>query len=137
MVISAAINEIVIPSIKSDPNVKLLTSNSSFNCNNAAAIIVGIDINIENGKGGRFKGENGSSALIADLAPFISMKIRINEKINKLFPEFDIQTIKKIIWENSSRINIRNNNVLNVDIRWDIIKSDFHKIGRQFIHNCN
>ena len=48
MVISAAINEIVIPSIKSDPNVKLLTSNSSFNCNNAAAIIVGIDINIEN-----------------------------------------------------------------------------------------
>jgi hypothetical protein len=62
---------------------------------------------------------------------------KILEKINKLFPEFDIQTIKKIIWENSSRINIRNNNVLNVDIRWDIIKSDFHKIGKQFIHNCN
>ncbi len=52
------------------------------NLEKRVSIQAGIDINIENGKGGRFQGEDGSSALIADLAPFISMKIRINEKMN-------------------------------------------------------
>lgn len=42
----------------------------------------GVDINIENGKGGRFQDEDGSAALIADVAGFISTKIQVNEKIS-------------------------------------------------------
>lgn len=46
------------------------------------SVQAGVDINIENGKGGRFQAEDGSSALIADLAGFISTKIQFNEKIS-------------------------------------------------------
>ncbi|MFT5621821.1 MAG: outer membrane receptor for ferrienterochelin and colicins, partial [Flavobacteriaceae bacterium] len=46
------------------------------------SVQAGIDINIENGKGGRFQDEDGSSALIADLAGFVSTKIQINEKLS-------------------------------------------------------
>lgn len=42
----------------------------------------GVDINIENGVGGRFSEEDGSSAIIADLAGFVSTTIEVNEKIN-------------------------------------------------------
>lgn len=42
----------------------------------------GVDLNIENGQGGRFKDEDGSAAIIADLAAFMSTNIKINEKIN-------------------------------------------------------
>lgn len=42
----------------------------------------GIDFNVENGKGGRFKDEDGSAAVIADLAAFVSTKIKVNEKLD-------------------------------------------------------
>ncbi|MCB9256191.1 MAG: TonB-dependent receptor [Chitinophagales bacterium] len=41
----------------------------------------GIDFNIENGIGGRFSDEDGSAALIADLAFFYSSNFQFNEKI--------------------------------------------------------
>ena len=45
-------------------------------------IQAGTDINIENGKGGRFSEEDGSSIVIADIAFFASINIQINEKLN-------------------------------------------------------
>jgi len=42
----------------------------------------GFDINIENGKGGRFSEEDGSAAIIADLAVFMSTKIQLFDKFN-------------------------------------------------------
>jgi outer membrane receptor for ferrienterochelin and colicins len=45
-------------------------------------IQAGADINIENGRGGRFSGEDGSSVVIADIAFFVSTNIKLNEKIN-------------------------------------------------------
>ena len=45
-------------------------------------IQAGTDINIENGKGGRFSEEDGSSIVIADIAFFASINIKINEKLN-------------------------------------------------------
>jgi outer membrane receptor for ferrienterochelin and colicins len=42
----------------------------------------GIDFNIENGVGGRFSDEDGSSAVMADLAGFVSTHIAITEKLS-------------------------------------------------------
>ena len=68
---------------------------------------------------------------------------KILEKLNKLHPEIDTAAIKKLIWNNSSSINIRygnynkyNENIMK-DERWTKIKKDFYRIGKQFILNCN
>lgn len=45
-------------------------------------IQAGTDINIENGKGGRFSEIDGSAVIIADIAFFVSSTIQLNEKIN-------------------------------------------------------
>jgi len=52
------------------------------NPNQRFGIQAGTDINIENGKGGRFTGEDGSSVIIADIAFFASVNIQLNEKLN-------------------------------------------------------
>ena len=41
----------------------------------------GIDFNLENGLGGRFSEEDGSSVMIADLAFFVSTNIQLTEKL--------------------------------------------------------
>lgn len=55
---------------------------SYSNPNKFYSLQTGIDVNIENGKGGRFSEEDGSAAIITDLAFFISAPLKFNEKIS-------------------------------------------------------
>lgn len=83
------LESVLLPDSEADDNQDTTYANqwmtrtyvSYSNPKKRVGVQAGIDFNVENGVGGRFSEEDGSSAVIADLAVFVSTNIKITEKI--------------------------------------------------------
>ena len=61
---------------------------------------------------------------------------KILNQINEQYSQFDLLTIKKTIWEKSSKINWRESQTVSdntINECWEVIKSDLYKIQKQVI----